>query len=756
MNSTDNTFDPETQWDPYIDRFWVVAVSRNPNPSGAAGTRRSRLLIAVSNSDDAADGFSTFSLDAMADGSEINQNWCDYPQMGFNMNHLFISCNMFEFGGGFAYSKIRVLSKSQFLGGACCAWWDFWDMVDLFSNSFTIQPATMYGAGPGTPMVLVNAHGGGGSDNELSMWRITNAGACCGGGSGDPDLEGENYTVGSFDTPPNAEALGSTTNVDTGDSRILFATWRNNTLYFGGNTACNDGDDACLQYLELNVPSAGQDFGDEDNYSLTHHFAVGASGLNYYYPSVAANDAGNRSVVYSRSGPSEFIGTYYFGIPAGAAPCNPDSCPGNPTDGPEITLAPGVSGYTQNDTQGRNRWGDYFGSSPDPDGVGVWVTGEFAAAGGNWATQVGLTYELMDTTAPVTVNESFPAPTPFGWNNSNVLVVSQSSDGGSGVRRVTRSGSGAQPFPSTTFNTSLVLSALTVPGTTTLSLAAEDNWGNIENPASTITVRIDKTPPSFVCEDPDGAWHADNVTLSCSATDALSGIVPGSANFSLSTSVPPGEETANALTDSFEVCDKANNCVTAGPIGGNKIDRKAPEITLTTPPDGAQYLLNEPVAADYECSDGGSGVTGCVAPVANAAFIDTSSVGAKSFAVNAVDAVGNASSDLANYVVTFKVCLNYDATKQHKANSVVPINIALCDFADVNVSSPSTVVKAESVSPAGALQSPGNTNPGNVFYYSNSGYLYMLSTKGYSPGAYSLIFSATGDPVLHAAPFVLK
>ena len=66
---------------------------------------------------------------------------------------------------------------------------------------------------------------------------------------------------------------------------------------------------------------------------------------------------------------------------------------------------------------------------------------------------------------------------------------------------------------------------------------------------------------------------------------------PADASFSLVTSVGAGIETANASTDSRVVCDVEGNCATAGPIAGNKIDRKAPSITVTTPANGAVYPL---------------------------------------------------------------------------------------------------------------------------------------------------------------------
>jgi hypothetical protein len=60
---------------------------------------------------------------------------------------------------------------------------------------------------------------------------------------------------------------------------------------------------------------------------------------------------------------------------------------------------------------------------------------------------------------------------------------------------------------------------------------------------------------------------------------------------------------------------------------------------------GAEYELEEAVAADYACSDGGSGIDSCAGPVPSGGKIDTGSVGPKTFTVEARDRAGNAASE---------------------------------------------------------------------------------------------------------------
>jgi endonuclease G, mitochondrial len=168
-----------------------------------------------------------------------------------------------------------------------------------------------------------------------------------------------------------------------------------------------------------------------------------------------------------------------------------------------------------------------------------------------------------------------------------------------------------------------------------------------------LQVPADTHPPLIHCESPDGAWHGENITLACTATDSESGLDDhGDASFSLVTLVPDGTSNSNAATDTREVCDAVGNCATAGPIAGNMIDRENPAASLTTPADGAVYMLNDIVNASFACADGGSGVGSCIGTSASGSPIDTASSGPKIFSVTAIDGVGNALTVAVTYTVS--------------------------------------------------------------------------------------------------------
>jgi hypothetical protein len=155
----------------------------------------------------------------------------------------------------------------------------------------------------------------------------------------------------------------------------------------------------------------------------------------------------------------------------------------------------------------------------------------------------------------------------------------------------------------------------------------------------------DSTPPDIVCDAADGSWHSADATISCTASDADPGLADlQDAAFDLTTSVAAGVETANASTNSHDVCDAEMNCATAGPIGGNMVDKKAPVVNCSAV-DGSWHASN--VSIDCASSDGGSGLAD--ANQANVNLVTSVPSGAETAnaATNSVsicDDVGNCSS----------------------------------------------------------------------------------------------------------------
>jgi hypothetical protein len=129
---------------------------------------------------------------------------------------------------------------------------------------------------------------------------------------------------------------------------------------------------------------------------------------------------------------------------------------------------------------------------------------------------------------------------------------------------------------------------------------------------------------------------------------------------------------------------------------GVQPDATAPQISITTPASGAGYKLGQAVAANYGCTDvGGSGLATCVGPVVNGAAIDTSTVGAKSFKVDASDNAGNSSSLTSLYAVTYNFTGFFSPVDRStgrdkimnstKAGQSVPVKFSLAGNQGMNI-----------------------------------------------------------------------
>ena len=175
---------------------------------------------------------------------------------------------------------------------------------------------------------------------------------------------------------------------------------------------------------------------------------------------------------------------------------------------------------------------------------------------------------FIDTVAPQMIAILSPTPTSFGWNNTDVDVSFGCTDAGSGVDLPLSSGVGGDGTATAEGDTPFT-------GTGT----CYDYAGNTGTPVS-VTVKIDKTAPNVNCTAPAPATYSTDVVVPCVAQDNAGGsglAVAGDSNFSLSTSGPG----TNLSTTSRSVCDKAGNCVPAGPFGPYTIDGTGPSVTLS-------------------------------------------------------------------------------------------------------------------------------------------------------------------------------
>jgi hypothetical protein len=159
--------------------------------------------------------------------------------------------------------------------------------------------------------------------------------------------------------------------------------------------------------------------------------------------------------------------------------------------------------------------------------------------------------------------------------------------------------------------------------------------------SSSVTIKRDATPPQLGYGSPSpvpnaNGWNKTNVSIPFTTFDALSGVA------STSTPSPLVLSTEGAdVTGEVVVTDQAGNVATFPSVARN-IDKSVPVIAVASPASGATFGFYQDVVADYACTD--VSLRQCAGPVADGAWVNTRTAGARTFRVTASDAVSLSAS----------------------------------------------------------------------------------------------------------------
>src|SRR5215211_4235337 len=246
------------------------------------------------------------------------------------------------------------------------------------------------------------------------------------------------------------------------------------------------------------------------------------------------------------------------------------------TTTPTVSATSSTSGAVVKYSDAAN--GTYSETAPTlGEGTTTVYAKAFSSTGSCSSAAVSNTYKV-DTIAPaITDDGTTQTPNGDGWFKAAVVNNFSASDATSGLADSTQASftksSGAAEGSAVKINSGSV----------------SDKAGNTNAGIDSAAFKIDLTNPVANCDSAPTSWSATDVSIRCQPTDALSGLANiADGDFNLSTSVAANTETSNASTNSRSVADAAGNSVTAGPITGLKVDKKAPVLTddgPTTTPD---------------------------------------------------------------------------------------------------------------------------------------------------------------------------
>lgn len=361
------TFDPWVIYDSLSGRFVVLALARN------ATTKLSRIVLAVSKTSTAStstSGWWMYGLDAKLRGNTSVEDWLDYAKVGVTNNALVITGNQFNWSNSFVTSKIKVLWKSQIYNGVSSVnWYDFWN---LNGSPFGVHPASS--SVSSTTAYLVNTDSSGSTQLKLRTLAIPTT------TPGTPTLSAQiARTVSAYSTPPDARQPGSSTRIDTGDSRVTMAVRSAAGIFAVHTTSCTWSGVAearsCIRYYQI----------DPGTLSVTKWGGLGNRDFFYSYPAVAADSSGGIVVPFQYSGATAYMSNRYTAR-AGTETSLQNSSP----------LGTGTGCFVRLGADGRNRQGDYSGASYDASTKKFWVMGEHSSgtsstcSNNTWTTRIGV------------------------------------------------------------------------------------------------------------------------------------------------------------------------------------------------------------------------------------------------------------------------------------------------------------------------------------------------------------------------------
>jgi len=344
----ESPFDPVVTYDDIAGRYIVGAV-----------TFSNRLLFAVSNDNNPLDGFHFYNLDISEGGY-----FPSLPKIGWNADAVVFTFNMYPGGPGSFHVQILSFDASALFSSPPSLTWYSNDRSNHSGiQDYTMVVASMHGATPGMPMYFVQENGlaNGSQVDVVAMTNLL---------STSPSFTDTVVNVHAYTSPPSAQQPGGS--VDTNDTEILNAEWRDGLLVAAHNVGLSTDGDAHARWYEFDVTGSPV---IKDQGTITP-----GPGISTYFPAIAIAPGDVIGMTYNESSASESPSIYDTVRTA--------TDPAGTMETPVLSKA-GTATYADF----AFRWGDYSGISVDPSNGTFWSGAEYSTsllsgAPANWATHI--------------------------------------------------------------------------------------------------------------------------------------------------------------------------------------------------------------------------------------------------------------------------------------------------------------------------------------------------------------------------------
>jgi hypothetical protein len=398
-----NLFDPKIIYDPYQNR-WVHVID-----AGGSNSTTSAIYVAVSTTADPMGGWVIYAIDTDVE----NDNWADYPSVGFNKNWVTINVNMLKNAGTSALSVSRtfIINKSELYAQAPLN-------ITIYNAStspyryWTICPAKVYDPNYNDMWCATND---GANDNEIRFFKIT-------GGPSNPVMTEEGFisigTNWAGDAGNLGPQSGTTTKVNLGFDWVQSAVWRNGKLFFAQNLFTPDitnPTDATLQLVSCDPTT--------ETMIEAIRFSTDANNM-YANPNFVVNNNEDWIISCAKFTSSTFPSAATLVRRNGTSTFT------------ESIFKSGEDIYISNPT--RNRWGDYSTAAIDPtDDNSIWVAGDYSlprvGGGSRWGTWWAKICSGVCNTNTF-LNTFQPSGTMRKWEASNTVFANSVLQSGTSIK----------------------------------------------------------------------------------------------------------------------------------------------------------------------------------------------------------------------------------------------------------------------------------------------------------------------------------
>ncbi|MDO8672156.1 MAG: hypothetical protein Q7O66_12120, partial [Dehalococcoidia bacterium] len=455
-------FDPVTLYDPYNNRFIVIAVSNSYSTT-------SSIEVGVSTGSDPNGTYNLFRYQicsAVSCGSGGTDWWADYPAVGFNKNWVAISVNMFGTSDSvFKESRVLIVNYPSLIAGTFSA-----SLVTAVTD-FTVRPCVTYSSSEET-LYAPTHYSSAGASYRLN--KITGTASSPTFTQGSLKTHTLAPMSGGWSAPggnilPQAagsSGAGDVLKIDSGDARIINCTVRDGNIWYAQTVYLPAGaaTHTAAQWVRLDASGNDVDGGRVEDPTAT----ATNGGKWYAYPSITVNKFNDVLMGFSQFSSSQWPSAGYAYRLGGDAT-------GTMRD-PYI-YKPGEGMYWKTYGGSRNRWGDYSATMVDPeDDTAMWTLQEYAkpegwsyastgANSGVWSTYWARVSDLTTATPTPTTVSGTATPTVTATPTSTATRTATATSSAMPTTSVT-----ATPASTSQIFLPVVLKAPPTPASTPTSI----------------------------------------------------------------------------------------------------------------------------------------------------------------------------------------------------------------------------------------------------------------------------------------------